>query len=329
MRRKICFLLVIVMIISAYSLVSAQDDMYIGLTFPTFSTDYYNEIVYGINEICAEKGIRFDSVSCEQDAYLQKQQIENFVTMGITHLIIQSTNMGSLEDALIDARRKGVYVCSYGYTPNDPDSVDIVAGYLNSFELGALAAKEAAKWIDAVFPDAEDGSIEVAVVQKSLFTGPSDRSEGLKTIADYSSKARIVEIFDLLGFTDCSTKTQEFVDTMMVDHPDIKAILCYDAACAVGANEASMRNPNVDPSEFGIFACDFTKSMGDLILLSRSDDAVLRSAVKIGDDVPAMLVNSVLGLYDDQIDKRKRACLMNLYPITTDNIDEFYDSVKK
>lgn len=305
---------------------NAGQEMYIGVAFPTLASEFYSDIADRIVELGNAQGAKVDVMSCELDSNVQMQQIENFATMGITHLIIQSYDMESMIETLKKTRASGIYVASFGVAPSDLESVDIIPGCIDSYALGGVSAKLAAEWIDETFPGAPDGSIEVAVISNTSISDTAVRSEGMQTIAEYSAKAKVVGSYDLIGANDSTTKAQEFIDIMMEEHPNIKCVVAYDAASAIGANEAAMRNAKINPAEFGIFGCDFTTTMAELIAQSETDASVLRGAVKQGDDMAQMLIDAVNGKLDSQIDPETKAYNMDLYPISIHNLTDYYSA---
>lgn len=94
-----------------------------------------------------------------------------------------------------------------------------------------MRRRPAADWIDASFPDAEDGSIEVAVFENSSNDLFQQRAEGLKQVEELTSKAKIVEVYDLAGQQNSGAKCQEYADALFLSHRTARWSLSFFRLC--------------------------------------------------------------------------------------------------
>lgn len=80
--------------------------------------------------------------------------------------------------------------------------------------------------IEKTFPDAEDGSVEIAIIEERDSDDAIRRSDGLHEIEKLTSKAKVVYVAEQT-ITDGATKAQELADALFLQHPDVKCILTY------------------------------------------------------------------------------------------------------
>ena len=180
----------------------------------------------------------------------------------------------------------------------------------------------AATWIDKTFPDAEDGSIEVAIIGNTQGAEPTARTDGMKTIETETSKAKIVEMFDLSGSRDFNIKSQEYADVITSKYPNVRVILAYGIDAGLGANEALMRDNSLDREQFGIFGVDTSQVGYEQIKLSATNDSLIRGTVNLGNDLAMDIYELLTGQLDDLVDADGYIFKPST-PIDISNVDEY------
>jgi len=300
-----------------------DEEMYLGVSFPSLANAFFTTTSDQIEAKCKEEGVRVEIVSCEGDISLQIEQLENFATMGVTHVVVNSLDLSSIQDTMKKLREEGIHVYYFGTIPSDIDSYDSCSA-LDQAAVGDLQAQAAADWIEKTYPDAKEGSIEVAAIISTANQDMIDRSEAMQKLEKYTSKAKVVVTYDVIGKTDMNTSTQEYVDILFSEHPDVKAIMTVDVNCGLGANEAIMRISSINAEEIGVFSADFDDAMAFQIFQSTEGKSVLRSAVKLfkEDDNGKAILDVLQGRVD--LDENKCFYGESLL-ITVDNLSDFYE----
>ena len=145
-----------------------------------------NPLMLGFSEAFTGKfGDKYDVqvVSADGNPNNQATQVENLTTQQAKFLFIMPTEATSLVPKMVAAREAGVMILSVGGDPGDPNAYDSVM-MMNQYLSGVYAAFMAKQWVDATYPDAEDGSIETAILQSTLNSEAVARSTGLHAITE-------------------------------------------------------------------------------------------------------------------------------------------------
>ena len=126
------------------------------------------------------------TVSCDNDAATQIQQIKNFVTMGADMIIINPTDIEALGDAIIEAHNAGVKVYINGATSDSlSEEYYDCASVSDEYLCGAYVAMIAKNWIES-HVDLLDaaGDWEIAFLESSLSEETLKRTYGMESIID-------------------------------------------------------------------------------------------------------------------------------------------------
>ena len=126
------------------------------------------------------------TVSCDNDAATQIQQIKNFVTMGADMIIINPTDIEALGDAIMEAHNAGVKVYINGATSDAlSDEYYDCCSVSDEYLCGAYVALIAKNWIES-HKDVLDatGDWEVAFIESSLSEETLKRTYGMESIIE-------------------------------------------------------------------------------------------------------------------------------------------------
>ena len=107
--------------------------------------------------------------SADGNPNTQATQVENFTAMKVKFLFVMPVESTSLVPKLIAAREAGVSVLVAGGDPGNPEAYDGVM-MMNQYLAGMYEAWMAKQWVDATYPDAADGSIEMVIFESTLNT---------------------------------------------------------------------------------------------------------------------------------------------------------------
>lgn len=266
-------------------------ETFVGFAAPLTSGEYWNSLTTRTEELFKEQGIKIDIQSAETSMEKQTELVNNFVTMGVTHLIVDPVDPTSIEDALIKAKQKGVKVIVSGSVPENPDAYDI--GLKASQEdIGDAVAKAAAEWVEKTYPDAEPGSVGAAIFGVYERDVDTERCEAYKNIEKYTDKVKVSVVYNI-GWADSQTKCQNNTELMLQQNPEVKVILTYRDYCLF-VDEVLQRS-NVDLTQYSCFGNDLSEAIEESIRLNKEGKSSVVGTSVIGGDYPALYETAVSG----------------------------------
>ena len=296
------------------------EEEYFGISLPMTSSEYYKGVETELSSYCEQFGIKYDLASADSDSQKQLSQFENFMTMGCTTIIVYALDLSAMQDIMTRAEADDIRVVSATMTPASVDAYTIAVD-ANQDAVGTAAAQYASDWIDAQYPDAEDGSIEVALFTMSISENAIERCDGLRKIADLNSKVTIVEDYDI-PVDNFMVRVKENADLMMQQHPDVKVILTYSDVFNIIVDEAMMADPDIDATQICSVAIDKTEAAMTKIKLSQTNESTIRATVATGENYNLTLIQAALGAYDDQLNDIKQF-FVEPFVIHAENVDNY------
>ena len=293
----------------------------VGFDQATLGAEFFSALDDACRKYFTDNGYEYISMSYEGNAATQVSDLENMINMGCDAILY----FVSQEAAVLDVAKKGLAAGVKMYPVatwiQDRDSYTWCIG-TDQRATGVGAAQMAADWIDATFPDAEDGSIQVVVLGNTMTAESNDRTNGFYEVENMTSKAKVVDMFDLSGAMDANIKTQEYTDIIVSKYPDFKVILAYGVDAELGANEVLMRTPGLDYDHIAIFGVDTSLVAYQLIADSVNNGSVLRGTFNLGSDLAMDMYNLVTGQFNDLADENGYISSPGT-PVTTENVAEF------
>jgi ABC-type sugar transport system substrate-binding protein len=85
------------------------------------------------------------------------------------------------------------------------------------------------------------------------------RAEGMRTIAENCPKANVVQFLDLAD--ESITASAAAAENILTAHPNVKVFLVQASSGAQGVSQTIKALPDVDISQYGVFAGDMDPSM--------------------------------------------------------------------
>lgn len=305
MKKTLCVLLA--MLLALALMIPAMADTEgadltgkkVGFSALMMSSEFFTDMSNQMEAYFTERGMEYSVADAAGNAQTQIQTVENFVSMGMDYIICFAVDAASLTDTLIKARENGAFVIVIGTVLDNKEGADVCIS-ISQYESGAVEAEMASEWIDATFPDAEDGSIEVGLLTNSENEDAVDRCNGLRTLADINSKVTLVEEHETTQ-AEGSAAGQNYAEMELMNHPDLKAILTYGTDQGQGANEAAMTNGAVDKDNFAVFTIDTAEFIRNKVIESANGDSVLRGTVMLGEGTPMTCYNLMDGSWMDRV----------------------------
>ena len=294
----------------------------VGFSTITLGAEFFSNLDDAVHARLEEAGYEVITLSCEGNAATQVSDIENLITMDCEAIFFFAVDPDAIVDVCKRARQEGIKVYGCACTIEDTEAYDKIIN-TDQYAAGLEDARLAANWIDATFPDAEDGSIDVVVIGNTASVDGNKRTNGEQMITELTSKANLVEVFDLSGATNSNIKAQEYAEMMQSKYPDLKAIICYGCDDAMGTNEVYMRDSSLNRDEFAIFGVDVSDAVYKLIADSANNDALLRGTVSLGADLSLDVYECLIDADLEWMDENKNI-FKPVQPITLENLGEFF-----
>jgi ribose transport system substrate-binding protein len=279
--------------------------------------------------------------SADGNPNTQATQVENFTAMQVEFIFVMPVESTSLVPKLIAAREAGVSVLVAGGDPGNPEAYDGVM-MMNQYLAGMYEAWMAKQWVDATYPDAADGSIEMVIFESTLNTEAANRSAGMHMIVEpyllnvngdyidaagtvvgeadrianpaYSSKVVLVQSVQAEMFQAGQTAMQNVLTT----NPNVKLVLAYAGDGGMGASQAILdeyaKGPGIsvisDLNQVAVFGIGMIGPEGSAVLDSATNKTVFRGTIRFGGDLVGrtmewagrMLAGEVPGIIYDPLD---------------------------
>lgn len=270
----------------------------VGFSPVMMSSEFFAGMSDDMEAYFTANGMKYSSADANGDVQTQIQNIENFVQMDMDYIIMFAVDASAICDAAIAARNQGKFVINIGTVLEQRDAYDVCIN-VDQFDSGAVVSQMAAEWIEKTFPDAEDGSVEVAIIEERDSDDAIRRSDGLHEIEKLTSKAKIVYVAEQT-ITDGATKAQELADALFLQHPDVKCILTYGTDIAQGSDEIALQKVD-NKDQFAIFTVDTPEFIRGKIKESVDNTSTIRGTVMLGEGTPYTCYKLMDGSWMDRV----------------------------
>ncbi|MCL2368028.1 MAG: substrate-binding domain-containing protein [Oscillospiraceae bacterium] len=278
--------------------------MHLGFSPFALGSEYQMMIHDMIVAQAAERNIQLTIMSPEGDIVTQVNQVENMIQMGVDAILIYPVDQTAMEEVLIGARDQGIRVVVNDAMDMNPDSYDVLI-MASAIDMGMVANQLLSDWIDENFPDAEPGTVEVAVFGLWLGEYFSLRSDAMVAMPSVNPKAVIVEAFDATaeGFM---TEIPNNAHLLIQQHPNIAGILSFTDGFALMVDEVFLQyQDQLDFSRIGHFTVDRGDEALRRIAESVHDTYTIRGTAVPGLNIVAEMLDAVMGLTDHMLDADK------------------------
>ena len=270
----------------------------VGFSPVMMSSEFFAGMADDMDAYFSANGMVFSTADANGDVQTQIQNIENFVQMDMDYIIMFAVDASAICDAAIAARAQGKFVINIGTVLEQRDAYDVCIN-VDQFDSGAVVSEMAAAWIEETFPDAEDGSIEVAIIEERDSDDAIRRSDGLHEIEKLTGKAKVVYVAEQT-ITDGATKAQELADALFLQHPDVKCILTYGTDIAQGSDEIALQKVE-NKDQFAIFTVDTPEFIRNKIKESADNTSMIRGTVMLGEGAPYTCYKLMDGSWMDRV----------------------------
>ena len=286
----------------------------VGLILPQMEAPFFIGVEAQIREKLESEGIRVETATSDNNLTTQLEVLENFGKMGLDGVIIFPLGGSDVSDTLQGLRAQGMRVISI---VNPQESGFDGSIMTSADEIGTTMAQMAAEWIDATFPDAAPGSIEVGLLTNRVSPDSIAVSEGMAQITDFTDKATIVADYEAT-FADGEVRVAENTEMLLTAFPNVKVVMAFNHALAV--DEVVLRTSGINLDEFAVFSDPFEPAVEGRIRISPDNQSVIRGITMAGDR----------GRWDHAVDAMLGRLEFNnegiywnpIFGVTADNINE-------
>ena len=302
--------------------ISAGGDIeLVGLSLPLLDGEFLNALVNDIKSSCEAEGWNCEVASAEGSVSTQVEQIENFVNMGVDAIIVIPIDPVGTTDVLKSAREAGIRIIIYGATMDDLDAYDVILGS-DKKEQASECLEGVNDWIEANYPDAEDNSIEAALIINTASGDLKEMADALGNVEALCPKVKLVETYDMVGETSTSAKTQEYVSLMRITHPDVKILICSSDTYGLAADELLMNDSEIDKTTFAIFCGDSSGVSIKRVAESTEGTSLLRCVIQYGINLGENFADAIAG--NIELDENK-INWSPFYLVTPDNAKDYLE----
>lgn len=295
---------------------------YLAIVWPTTQIEFFDWAANVFKKQAEDLGWKAEITSYEFDTTTQIQQMENFATMGVTHIISYAGEPDALNDVCKRLREQGIVMSFFATAPSDIDAYDNVA-VANQYTIGQAMAENAIDWVNEKYPDAADGSIKAVMFTLPTTEDDVQRDKGVRETLAKCSKIEVVKEYELDN--DYNTTLPGMVDTMMLEHPDVQVVICHFASMSLQADERLLTYDQIDRENFGIFSGDIDTMLGERMLKTAQGEGLIRATGTYDPDGVSKQFDLCRGEYNDQLNDLKQY----EYYVTkfnTETIQEYMDT---
>ncbi|AQS69507.1 substrate-binding domain-containing protein [Streptomyces pactum] len=205
---------------------SAGKTRKVGLSLSTLNNPFFVQIRAGAEEQAEKLGVDLTVTDAQNDASQQANQLQNFVSGGLSSIIVNPVDSDAAGPAVRGANKDGIPVIAVDRGVNDAKTAALVAS--DNVEGGELGAKALAEKLG--------GKGTIVILQGQAGTSASRErgagfAAGLKEYPGIKVVAKQPADFD-------RTKGLDVMTNLLQAHPDIDGVFAENDEMALGAIKA-------------------------------------------------------------------------------------------
>ena len=188
-------------------------------------------------------------------------------------------------------------------------------------------AAEVTRAVREKYPDAEPGSIPVALLQLFDTVTSSDESEGLEAITEYTDKVSVIK-YEVSGQNQSDGRTA--AENLYTTNPECKLFLTTSNAVSLGVNSfyTSIDSPVDDLSDYGTWGTNASEEALMAIVASMDNSSMVRGInvqAGVNETIHDFLELSE-GLVNGTVEHEEQPA--SVYVVTAENVFQFFDEGK-
>lgn len=302
---------------------TSSEPIKVGVALPQMKVEWFAQFGENLEKMAPDYNVEITVVSADGDTATQSDQVDNFVTMGMDYIVCCGVGGTGCLDAMIRAVEAGVPVLNIMNDISDYPEAYTYTVLQDEYTIGYSIAQFASEWIDQHYPDAEDGSIQVALAGMSHTPDAILRTNGMKAIEELNSKVTIVQEFTYNLGEDPNAKTAEYGDILFTAYPDTKVFLAFNADIATGMNTVAGRY-NKSYDDFAVYGCDWTIEFANALRAAVNNESYIRGNAACWTNLELTVFNFILENeeYISEVDEN-RVYWNPIYTVLPDKVDDF------
>ena len=298
-----------------------------GFVMMGTGNEFFEGLIAAVHDTMTGLGWEENMVSGDFDVSKQIEAIENFTADGVDVLLVFPVNGPAVTDAVKKAREAGIKVIIMVDETTDEQWDAFLSS--DNEATGRCNAWLAADYINKTYPDAEPGSIPVALVQ--VFDTPTDEQQslGLEAITEYTDKVSIVK-YEISGQN--KEDGQKAAETLHVTNPEVHFFVTTSNAVSLGINEyfTGMNSP-ITPEEYvdyGTWGTNASEEALMAVAASVENESIMRGInIQAGiGETAANIARIATGLMDGTIDHENSPA--TVYLINGDTVFTYFETEK-
>jgi ABC-type sugar transport system substrate-binding protein len=267
-------------------------------------------------------------VSGDFDVSKQIEAIENFTADQVDVLLVFPVNGPAVTDAVKKARDAGIKVIIMVDETTDEQWDAFLSS--DNEATGRCNAWLCADYINKTYPDAEPGSIPVALIQ--IYDTPTDeqQSVGLEAVTEYTDKVNVAARYEISGQN--KEDGQKAAETLHTTNPEIKFFITTSNAVALGFNEfyTGMASPisEEEYKDYGVWGTNASEEALTAVAASTENAAILRGInIQAGiQETADNIARIATGLMDGTVDHEDSPA--TVYLINGDTVFTYFETQK-
>lgn len=243
----------------------------IGLSMNDMSNPFISSVADGVKKAAEAAGYKVQIADAASSVQTQITQLENFITMNMNAVFVFATDPVALADTTQKIHDAGIKLVTAG---GDLAGADVVMN-VDQYEWGKACAGLMTDWATTTFGETTG---KVIVLKSTTTSESTKRSNGIIDGLKAAGFNVVVSETEAI----LSTEARTVMENMWQQNSDAIGAVCYASDGAIGVNEYIMGLATVDKSKFGVFGCDSSDAIVELINMSATNESVFRGAIGIG-----------------------------------------------
>ena len=209
---------------------AASDAVTVGVLVVTTQSQWCNDIVTGVTQICDANGAKVIVSDSQVSVDNEISGMENLINAGCKAIVVNAMNPGGLADVCKKAQEKGIYIIGWtdmlvnfdALVVEDKEAqsnlvADAVSTFLDSKSLTGVEMAEI--WLaDANNPDTNAGQYKA--VQEGVFKTRLEDGKGVKVVSSQ--------------FATDTNAAMNTAEAVLAANPNVKILFCQSDEMGVG-----------------------------------------------------------------------------------------------
>lgn len=270
MRKLVAMLLCALMMTGSFACADGVD---IGYCVPDTTSPFLGWLTTTVQELAAAEGYTVQIADAGGSVATQLTQIENFTTMGVKVIAVVPVDPESVIATVEKAHNSGIKTMTAGGDTGIEQGIWDCVVNADQTMWGQQCAILADKWAK------EKGfhGSKVLVIEYKQTPEAEKRCTGITTQLRELGYEVVVAPAEAL--TAAESKT--VMENLWLQNSDATVICTYGTDAAVGVNEFLMGFAGVDLENVGVFTCETSTEIEEMINASTTNASVLRGTTGI------------------------------------------------